>query len=45
MVLERVDDANQISAWVLCCRVFGFGIEIAMLNQVRRIAQKLKVSV
>ena len=41
MIVEQVPDALQIPVWVLSCRVFGFGIENAMLNQVRRSAQRL----
>jgi FkbH-like protein len=41
MVLEQLHDAVQIPVWVLSCRVFGYGIETAMLNQVRRNAQGL----
>ena len=44
MVLERVGDALEIPVWVLSCRVFGFGIETAMLNQARRIARQLGVA-
>jgi FkbH-like protein len=43
MVVEQLPDALQIPVWVLSCRVFGFGIENAMLNQVRRSAQRLGI--
>lgn len=41
MVLQQTGETVEIPIWVLSCRVFGFGIESAMLNQVRRIAKSL----
>jgi len=43
MVLEEAGNTLNIAAWVLSCRVFGFGIETAMLNQVQRIADRLEI--
>jgi FkbH-like protein len=41
MIVEQSADALEIPIWVLSCRVFGFGIENAMLNHVRRGAGRL----
>ena len=43
MVLEQAGNTLSIAVWVLSCRVFGFGIETAMLNQVQRIADRLEI--
>ena len=43
MVLEQAGNTLNIAVWVLSCRVFGFGIETAMLNQVQRIADRLEI--
>jgi FkbH-like protein len=43
MVVEQVEDALLVPIWVLSCRVFGFGIESAMLRYVADLAQKLGV--
>ena len=36
IVSVLVFDGEEIVAWVLSCRVFGFGIETALLNEARR---------
>ena len=41
MVVHVTSESAQVSAWVLSCRVFGFGIEMAMLNALRRLAARL----
>ncbi len=41
MILDRAQGALTISTWVLSCRVFGYGIETAMLNYVRRLGKRL----
>lgn len=41
MVLEEIEGTLQIPVWVLSCRVFGFGMETAMLHQARRIGKEL----
>jgi FkbH-like protein len=38
MVVHLAADSVQVSSWVLSCRVFGYGIEMAMLNALRRVA-------
>jgi FkbH-like protein len=43
MVLEEAGNTLNIAVWVLSCRVFGFGIETAILNQVQRIADRLEI--
>jgi FkbH-like protein len=43
MILEITESALVIRAWVLSCRVFGYGIETAMLNHVRKRGQLLKL--
>ena len=45
MVVEQLDDALLIPIWVLSCRVFGFGIESAMLSYVAGLGRKLGVGV
>jgi FkbH-like protein len=45
MVLDLAEDALEISVWVLSCRVFGYGIETAMLNVVRRLGRRLNLAV
>ena len=45
MVVEQVGDALVVPIWVLSCRVFGFGIESAMLGYVADLARKLEVGV
>lgn len=45
MIVEQLNDALLIPIWVLSCRVFGFGIESAMLGSVSSLGQKLGVSV
>jgi FkbH-like protein len=42
MVLEVNEDALAIGVWVLSCRVFGYGIETAMLNYVRRLGGQMQ---
>jgi FkbH-like protein len=42
MVVQVTSESAQVSAWVLSCRVFGFGIEMAMLNALRRVAARLR---
>ncbi len=44
MVLEKTGDALAVPVWVLSCRVFGFGMETALLNQVRLLARELGAS-
>jgi FkbH-like protein len=44
MILNLTDDSLSIRTWVLSCRVFGYGIETAMLNYVRRIGQGLQIA-
>ncbi len=39
MVLDATAAALEVSIWVLSCRVFGYGIETALLNEVRRLGQ------
>ncbi len=41
MIGNLSDDAVVVGAWVLSCRVFGFGIERAMLNHLRRLGLRL----
>jgi FkbH-like protein len=41
MVVQIGADALEIPLWVLSCRVFGYGIETAMLNQVKRLCVQL----
>ncbi len=38
LMYERLPDRIRIPVFVLSCRVFGYGIETAVLNHVRRIA-------
>ncbi|HEX3314025.1 MAG TPA: HAD-IIIC family phosphatase [Gemmataceae bacterium] len=38
MVVETKPDRVEVPVFVLSCRVFGFGIEYALLNSVRRLA-------
>jgi|SRR5579871_2194641 len=38
MRVDRMPDRLEIPIFVLSCRVFGFGIEYALLNSVRRLA-------
>jgi len=38
VVLKFTDDQTEISVYVLSCRVFGYGIEKAMLNHIKRMA-------
>ena len=46
MVIKIGADALEILAWVLSCRVFGYGVETAMLNHVKRLCVQLgRVSV
>jgi FkbH-like protein len=40
MVVELSDESAEVGAWVLSCRVFGYGIETAMLNHVRRLSRQ-----
>jgi len=37
-------DSISVIAWVLSCRVFGYGIETAMLNSLRRLATRLELA-
>ena len=37
-VLEKAGDGIHILAFVLSCRVFGYGVETALLNTIKRIA-------
>lgn len=41
MVLDVAADALVVRAWVLSCRVFGYGMEAAMLNHARRLGRHL----
>ncbi len=41
MIVEVGALELQIHLWVLSCRVFGYGIETAMLNHLKRFAQAL----
>jgi len=41
MVVQIGDEALDIPVWVLSCRVFGYGIETAMLNEVRRVCVQI----
>ena len=41
MVLEQSGETLQIPVWVLSCRVFGFGMETALLNQARLLGKEL----
>lgn len=43
MIILFEEDALVVTSWVLSCRVFGFGIEAAMLNFLRRLAQRLNL--
>lgn len=43
MILKREASALIITGFVLSCRAFGFGIELAILNAVRRFADGLEV--
>ena len=43
-VMEFAEQSARILAFVLSCRVFGYGIERAVLNQLKRLAQKRGVS-
>ena len=45
IIVEQVEDALLIPVWVLSCRVFGFGIESAMLRYVAELGQRLGVGV
>lgn len=40
LVLHREGGALSIVAWVLSCRVFGYGIETAMMNATRELARR-----
>lgn len=40
MVIEFSPHAATILAWVLSCRVFGYGIETALLNHLRRLTRQ-----
>jgi len=37
-------DSISVTAWVLSCRVFGYGIETAKLNTLRRLATRLELA-
>jgi FkbH-like protein len=37
-------DSISVGAWVLSCRVFGYGIETVMLNSLRRLATRLQLA-
>src|SRR5579872_1792529 len=39
MMVDVHETLLEINLWVLSCRVFGYGIETAMMNQLKRIAQ------
>ncbi len=41
MALNARPNALEISAWMLSCRAFGYGIESAMLNYLKSIAREL----
>jgi FkbH-like protein len=41
LIGKLTDNALVVTTWVLSCRVFGFGIERAMLNHLRRIGLRL----
>jgi FkbH-like protein len=41
MVVQLTFESARVSSWVLSCRIFGYGIEIAMLNAFRRTAAQL----
>jgi FkbH-like protein len=41
LVLHDMGESLDIHAFVLSCRVFGYGIETALLNRVKRIAGEL----
>lgn len=41
MVVGLSAESLEILVWVLSCRVFGFGIETAMLNYIKRLAALL----
>jgi len=45
VVLELNEDSIQIPVFVLSCRVFGYKVEVAILNEVKRIAQKQKSNI
>jgi len=45
MVLAVTAEALIVQAWVLSCRVFGYGIDAAMLNYLRKLGQRLHVDV
>jgi FkbH-like protein len=40
MAVRKTSEGLEIPAFVLSCRVFGFGIEYALLNAVRELAPK-----
>jgi FkbH-like protein len=40
MVVQIGTNALEIPVWVLSCRVFGYGIETAMLNHVKRLCRQ-----
>jgi predicted enzyme involved in methoxymalonyl-ACP biosynthesis len=44
LVAEHTGDTLTILVWVLSCRVFGFGIESAMLDYVCQFADTLGVT-
>jgi FkbH-like protein len=41
MALTVQPDLLEISAWMLSCRAFGYGIETAMLNYLKSVARQL----
>jgi FkbH-like protein len=43
-VLERTGGCLDIVAFVLSCRVFGFGVETVLINTVKRIARSQRAS-
>jgi len=45
MIVESGAAALNIHLWVLSCRVFGYGIETAMLNHLKHIARSLNRSI
>ncbi|HLW71094.1 MAG TPA: HAD-IIIC family phosphatase [Candidatus Binataceae bacterium] len=44
LLIETGGPAIEIIAWVMSCRVFGFGIEVAMLNHLKRLAAEIRAS-
>ena len=44
MIIERGATSLEIHQWVLSCRVFGYGIETAMLNDLKQIARALNLN-